>query len=85
MTMNKGKMLKLLASHAVVLVVGFAIGIYALPILIAPPAPDVTTVERAAKISDFVGRVSRDRKDSDALHWGEGEFSIGPDSISFAG
>ena len=34
------KALILLASHAVVALAGFAAGIYLLPILIAPPAPD---------------------------------------------
>ncbi len=64
---------------------GFAAGIYVLPILIAPPAPDHATVAQAAKNSEFVGVFSRDRKDSDAFHWGEGEISIGPDVISFVG
>ena len=34
------RMITLFASHLVAVGVGFAAGIYALPILIAPPAPD---------------------------------------------
>jgi hypothetical protein len=83
--MKKRKILALAASHLFFLGVGFAIGIYVLPILTAPPAPDYEMVEQASKASEFVGMFSKDRKDSDAFHWGEGEFAIGPDSISFLG
>jgi len=72
-------------SHLIMLVIGFAAGIYALPIITAPPAPDLSMVEQAAAGSEFSGEFSRDRVDSDSLHWGEGRFSIGPDSISFIG
>ncbi len=79
------RMITLFASHLVAVGVGFAAGIYALPILIAPPAPDPVIIAQASENSDFVGEFSRDRKDSDALHYGEGELSIGPDTISFSG
>lgn len=82
---NKRTIVKLAVSHVAALVVGFAAGIYALPILIAPPAPDSASVAQAASGSEFVGTFSRDRKDSDAVHWGEGEVSIGPDAVTFVG
>ena len=72
-------------THLFALAIGFAAGIYVLPILIAPPAPDLSTVEQAAENSRFAGEFSRDRRDSDALHWGEGRFSIGADAVSFVG
>ena len=83
--MSKGTIFKLAVSHVAALAVGFAAGIYALPILIAPPAPDSDSVARAASRSEFVGTFSREREDSDALHWGEGEVSIGPDAVAFTG
>jgi hypothetical protein len=75
----------LLLSHIFAISIGFAAGIYALPILVAPPAPDSATVASLAESREFVARFSRDREDSDALHWGEGELSIGADSIAFIG
>lgn len=83
--MKKRTIFILFATHLIAVVAGFAAGIYVLPILIAPPAPDRATVEQAAENSEFVGVFSRERKDSDAFHWGEGEISIGHDVISFVG
>jgi hypothetical protein len=78
-------LLSLTASHLAAIGIGFAAGIYTLPILIAPPAPDAAALAEAAATSNFRGEFSRDRADSDALHWGEGEIAIGPDTISFSG
>lgn len=83
--MKKRTIATLLVSHLFAVGAGFAAGVYFLPILIAPPAPDRATVVEAAKNSEYVGVFSRDRKDSDAFHWGEGEISIGSDVISFVG
>jgi hypothetical protein len=70
-------------SHAAVLAVGFAAGIYALPILIAPAGPAPAEVRAAA--SAFEGRFVRTLKDSDALHWGEGQVFVGRRQIGFVG
>ena len=83
--MNLRIIIGLMATHLAAIGLGFALGIYALPLLIAPPAPDAATVEQAAQGSVYRGTFSRERADSDALHWGEGDISIGPDRISFAG
>jgi hypothetical protein len=79
------RIIYLLVSYLFAVGIGFAGGIYALPILIAPVAPDSAAIAEASEESDFVGVFSRDRIDSDVLHWGEGEVSIGPDKIAFAG
>ena len=79
------KTLLLLTSHAVVAVLGFAGGIYALPILIAPPAPGAAELAAAAGKAMFVGQFRRDLTDSDALHWGEGTVSVGPDVVALKG
>lgn len=75
----------LTASHLVVATVGFAGGIYALPILIAPPAPTAKELSAATAQLQFTGEFKRELEDSDLLHWGEGVVSIAPDAISLAG
>lgn len=79
------KKLVLVASHAIALALGFALGIYALPILIAPPAPSRAEVANQAAGARYTAAFRRDLKDSDALHWGEGTVSIGPRSIALDG
>jgi hypothetical protein len=66
-------------------ILGFAIGIYALPILIAPESPSAKQVEVKAAVAIFTAKFERDLQDSDALHWGEGQVSISPDTVAFAG
>lgn len=72
-------------SHGVAIFIGFAMGIYALPILIAPDAPTSAEVDRQASQAIYTGQFRRELKDSDALHWGEGTVSIAPQSISLQG
>ena len=79
------KTLLLVASHLVVLAIGFALGVYPLPILIAPAAPTTAEVAAQAKTARYTGQFRRDLKDSDALHWGEGAVSVGPKTIVFEG
>lgn len=79
------KKLLLAASHLVALAVGFALGIYLLPILTAPDAPTAAEVTAVAAQASFSGEFRRDLKDSDALHWGEGTVSVGPRAIALAG
>ncbi len=77
--------LLLLLSHAVTLLVGFAAGVYLLPILTAPPAPTDLEVQAASEEALFTGEFRRDLADSDALHWGEGTVFVGRESISLRG
>ncbi|MGZ8263984.1 MAG: DM13 domain-containing protein, partial [Burkholderiales bacterium] len=79
------KWLLLAASHLVVGALGFALGIYVLPILIAPEAPPAAALETAAGAARYTAHVRRDLKGSELLHWGEGIVSIGPRSIAFQG
>ena len=73
------------ATHLLAVSVGFGLGIYLLPILTAPAAPDRQLVQSTADAAQFTGQVRRDLKDSDALHWGEGTLFVGPDRIAFEG
>ena len=77
--------LLLVFTHLVAVALGFALGIYFLPILIAPPAPAAAEVSSHAAQAAYKGRFRRDLKDSDAFHWGEGEVSIRRDSIALMG
>ena len=79
------KKLLLLVSHALALGVGFALGVYFLPVLIAPPAPTAAEVSAQASEAIYKGEFRRDLKDSDSLHWGEGAVSISAKSIALAG
>lgn len=75
----------LIATHCAAALAGFVAGIYALPILIAPPAPTAAAVSATARNARWTGEFRRDLEDSDALHWGEGIVSVGSDFISLAG
>ena len=83
--MKLRRTLTLLASHALVAVLGFGAGIYALPILIAPAPPTAEEVRAATAQTLFTGQFRRDLRDSDALHWGEGTVSVAPMAISLIG
>lgn len=81
----KMKSLLLLASHTLIGLAGFALGIYALPILIAPPAPDAAEVSAVAEAAHYRGSFRRDLADSDALHWGEGDVAISQQQVALMG
>ena len=79
------KILLLAASHLAVLAIGFALGIYLLPILAAPPPPPSGELAAAAGGARFRTEFRRELKGSDALHWGEGKVTIGDRSVTFEG
>ena len=79
------KLLLLCITHAVALAAGFAGGIYALPILTAPPAPSAADIQSRTGTAQFTGQFRRDLRGSDLLHWGEGTVSLGRDSITLMG
>ena len=79
------KSLLLIASHAIVGALGFAAGIYYLPILTAPPAPSAAELQAVAAQAMYSAEFRRDLAGSDALHWGEGRVSITPERISLQG
>lgn len=79
------KKLLLLISHGAMLAIGFALGIYMLPILTAPAGPTTEEVASAAKSATFKGTFKRDLADSDFLHWGEGEVAVSQTQITLQG
>jgi len=77
--------LLLLISHAAVGLAGFALGIYLLPILIAPDAPADSAVGMAAANAEYKAEFKRDLADSDIFHWGEGTVFVTRKAISLKG
>lgn len=72
-------------THGLALAVGFAIGIYLLPILTATDAPDAAKLEERAQGALFTTEFTRDLRGSDFLHWGEGRVSVTPSQIVHEG
>lgn len=83
--MNLRKLSILIISHGAVCLLGVAIGIYTLPILIAPDSPDEAIISAAVNDSQYTAEFKRDLKDSDAFHWGKGRVSISSKQIAFEG
>lgn len=75
----------LAVTHAAALAIGFAAGIYVLPILTAPQGPGKAAIEAASVNVLFTGRFDRDLPGSDFLHWGEGEVRLMRDKIVHSG
>jgi len=80
--MNK---LWLLLSHGAALGVGFAGGIYALPIIVAPASPALADIQAEAARAAFKTRFRRDLEGSDLLHWGEGAVSVSRAAVTLEG
>ena len=83
--MKKKAFIILIITHIVAVAFGFSAGIYALPILIAPPAPSVIEVQAASAQPAYSAVFIRDLEGSDALHWGEGKVALSKGSIAFVG
>ncbi|MDC1288076.1 DM13 domain-containing protein [Gammaproteobacteria bacterium] len=74
-----------LVSHGIAMTAGVALGIYLLPILIAPDGPSDADVANVSERAIFTAQFNRDLPGSDFLHWGEGELSISTRRVSFNG
>ncbi len=79
------KLILFITTHAIALAMGFAAGIYLLPILTAPPAPTVAEVEQASTQAAYRGEFRRDLEGSDLLHWGEGIVAVGANAVTLMG
>jgi hypothetical protein len=79
------KLLLFVLSHTVAAIVGFALGIYMLPLLTQPEPPSLTELRSHAATAQFQGRFRRDLPGSDFLHWGDGVLAVGPRAVSLLG
>lgn len=75
----------LLVTHAAALAMGFALGVYLLPILTAPASPDAAELQDMARDAQFTAEFTRDRRGSDFLHWGEGTVSLSQKQVVHQG
>jgi len=75
----------LAGTHGGALAVGFALGIYLLPILTAPDAPDEAVLAESAASAVYDAEFTRELAGSDFLHWGEGTVSITPTQVVHKG
>ena len=80
-------MRKILAivTHGIALAIGFAAGVYFLPILTEPPAPDSAKLEKMAAEALYTAELTRDLRGSDFVHWGEGTVSVSATDVTHQG
>ena len=79
------RLTRILATHGLAIALGFALGIFLLPLLTAPPPPTDAEVASSSKLASFNGMFQKDLPGSDFLHWGEGTISLSAQQISFMG
>ena len=79
------KLIRFLITHGIALAIGFALGIYLLPILVAPQGPSDAEVASSSTQAMFSTEFRKDLPGSDFLHWGEGQVSISAKQVSFRG
>lgn len=70
------KVILFLITHGIACGIGFGLGVYALPILIASKMPSTQLTQPDSSQALYTGEFVKDLKDSDFLHWGEGKVSI---------
>jgi hypothetical protein len=73
------------ATHLAAIAIGFAVGVYMLPIIIAPRAASAEQIAAAAAAAMYTGQFRRDLKGSDFLHWGEGTVAVSPKMVALDG
>lgn len=74
-----------LLSYVLVAGVGFAGGLYMLPIWIQPEAPSRTEIVPMKDTATYKGTAWPNLKGSDFLHWGRGKVYIGDGKVAFLG
>lgn len=80
-----GRFLRWIITHGIALAIGFGLGVYFLPILTAPPAPDAAKLEEMASQAQYTAEFTRDLRGSDFAHWGEGTISLSTTEITHQG
>ena len=79
------RILVLAATHLLTLGLGFGLGVYLLPILIAPDDPPAGQVQAAMADAPYHATFRRDLKGSDAVHWAEGKLGVSARQVAFDG
>jgi len=79
------KFILLFFSHGAFLAIGFALGIYLLPILTAPKSADIEQIEKLSSKLIYQTEFKKGQRGNDFLHWGEGKVMITNTEIIFKG
>ena len=72
-------------THISALFFGFALGIYLLPILIAPDSSNIMDIDQLQSDAAYKTKFIRDLAGSDLLHWGEADVTISDKHIVIKG
>ena len=72
-------------SHSAILAIGFALGIYLLPIITAPKSVDINEIEKLSSNVIYQTEFKKGQRGNDFLHWGEGKVMITNSEIIFKG
>ncbi|QQX86998.1 DM13 domain-containing protein [Cupriavidus necator] len=75
----------LVLTHVAALAVGFAAGIYVLPILTEQAGASAEQVQAVSQQSRYTGTFRKDLAGSDALHWASGQLHVSPHALAFEG
>lgn len=86
MTATSPAKLALLAlSHLAMLAIGFAAGIYALPILTEQAGASPAQVQAVSQQAAYSGTFRKALPGSDAFHWASGQLHVSSRAIAFEG
>jgi hypothetical protein len=72
-------------SHSAILAIGFALGIYLLPIITAPKPAAISEIEKLSSNVIYQTEFKKGQRGNDFLHWGEGKVMITNSEIIFKG
>ena len=79
------KFILMLFTHGAALALGFALGVYFLPILTAPASASAEQLRTSMGEARFSAEVRPDLRGSDFLHKGEGTLLVNDTDIAFIG
>ena len=79
------KIFILTLTHSFILIFGFGLGVYFLPILTAPKSIDISEINEIENNSLFQTEFVRDLRGSDPWHWGEAKVTISDNKITVNG
>lgn len=75
----------LIFSHGAVLGIGFALGVYFLPILTAPKSANLSQIEQVVANPVYKAEFKKGQRGNDFFHWGEGQLVITNNEIALKG
>ena len=79
------RILFLIFSHGAVLGIGFALGVYFLPILTAPTSANLSQIEQVVANPVYKAEFKKGQRGNDFFHWGEGQLVITNNEIALKG